>query len=77
MDYQRQDGKCAICGEPFTWRNPSTFDHQSGRGMGGGIRQDAIFDAEGNWINAAVHLYCNTAKGSRKYHWLDGKYIPK
>lgn len=76
----RQHWKCAICGRDFGYRddetNPATFDHALGRGMGAAIRDDRI-EIDGQWNNAALCLNCNTAKGSRKYHWLDGKYIPK
>jgi hypothetical protein len=52
------------------------FDHESGRGHGGGNRTDAILDAEGNWVNAALCHNCNQWKGSRRYKWVNGSYLP-
>jgi hypothetical protein len=69
----RQYGLCAICG---LWMSDPTFDHESGRGHGGGMRNDAIVDAEGNWVNAAVDLRCNVQKSSKRYHWKEGFYVP-
>lgn len=67
----RQDGICAICETPMTF---PTFDHEHSRG--GGKRDDRI-EIDGQWHNAAVHFECNTRKGSRRYHWVNGEYIPK
>jgi len=72
----RQDGNCAICGE-FMYGNEYAFDHQDGRGHGGGFRNDAILDAEGNWLNAALCHSCNGKKGSKRYQWLNGKYVQR
>ena len=41
-----------------------TFDHEFGRGMGGGKRDDRI-EIDGKWINGAAHEACNNWKGSR------------
>jgi len=73
--WERQNGLCAICGHPIELRY-AQFDHQAGRGHGGGHRTDAVLDVEGNWINAAVHGICNIRKGSKRYHWLEEKYVP-
>jgi hypothetical protein len=51
------------------------MDHQGGRGSGGGIRDDRTV-VDGEWHNAAVHGICNTRKGSKRYSWLNGKYVP-
>lgn len=69
--YFRQDCVCAICGE---WMDvtAATFDHEAGRGAN---RQDDRIEVDGQWINAALCLPCNGLKGSRKYHWQDGKYV--
>ncbi len=70
----RQDELCAICGE---WMDPydTTFDHEGGRGMSGFKRDDRT-SIDGKPFNAAVHCNCNSAKGSRRFHWDDnGKYI--
>lgn len=53
-----KENGCLFSGAP-------TFDHESGRGMGGGHRDDRI-EVEGKWHNAAVCLACNTEKGSRR-----------
>lgn len=73
--WQRQGETCAI-GNHFITVEEATFDHQDGRGHGGGHRTDAINDAEGNWINAAVCNHCNILKGSRRFTWVNGKYLP-
>lgn len=70
----RQDWLCAICGRAMAgWT--LTFDHQAGRGLGGGHRDDRI-EVDGNWQNAALHGACNIGKGSKRYEWRDGKYQP-
>jgi len=53
-----------------------TFDHEAGRGFGGGFRDDSLFHVDGTWRNAAVHFLCNGQKGSRAYRWQNGKYLP-
>lgn len=70
----RQAGRCAICHNPliFLWVQ---FDHQEGRGSGGGHRDDRI-EIHGQWHNAALCSDCNTRKGSVRYYWQDGLYVP-
>lgn len=68
---KRQGGRCALC----PWYLGMTFDHQDGRGSGGGHRDDRI-EIDGKWHNAALCIQCNGLKGSRRYHWIDGIYIP-
>lgn len=68
---KRQGGHCALC----PWYLGVTFDHQDGRGAGGGHRDDRI-EIDGKWHNAALCHTCNMAKGSRRYSWQDGKYLP-
>jgi len=70
---ERQRNECPIChrSEGFFWE----FDHQDGRGMNGSHRDDRI-EIDGEWHNAALCHDCNQAKGSKRYHWLDGKYVP-
>jgi hypothetical protein len=72
--YERQDGLCAICG---CWMAPeqATFEHEAGRGSGGGHRDDRS-EVDGHWQNAALDWGCNVAKGSRRYHWQDGFFVP-
>lgn len=71
---QRQDFQCAIGGE---WLAPNCgqFDHEAGRGSGGGHRDDRI-EIDGEWVNAAVCGACNGAKGSRRYSWQGNLYLP-
>jgi len=71
---RRQDGKCAICGRIMGF---PTFDHAAGRGMGGSKRDDRPNFDDGSPRNAALCWNCNALKGSKPYHWVDGKYIPK
>jgi hypothetical protein len=68
----RQRQRCAICSH---LNMDLEFDHQAGRGMGGAHRDDRI-EIEGQWNNAAVCHICNGFKGSRRYHWVDGDYVP-
>lgn len=70
----RQDYRCAIGGEMLDLRDVQ-FDHEAGRGSGGGHRDDRI-EIDGEWVNAAVCGACNGRKGSRRYSWQDGKYLP-
>lgn len=70
----RQRGVDAITGEPMdTWE--ATFDHEAGRGHGGGHRDDRI-GSDDDWHNAALSEASNSKKGSRRYKWVGGKYIP-
>lgn len=66
--WYRQSGKCCICGNPLNLFR-ATFEHQDGRGMGGGHRDDRI-EKDGNPYNGAAHWWCNGEKGSRRivYH---------
>lgn len=66
----RQEGRC--CLEAYAPMCPgsllpseSTFDHEHGRGAGGGKRDDRIQLPDGTWINGACHELCNAWKGSR------------
>lgn len=68
----RQGFLDAITGQHMhTWE--ATFDHQAGRTVG--KRDDRII-VDGEWHNAALGLQSNMQKGSRRYHWQDGKYVP-
>ena len=64
---ERQVWLCALCDMPLG--DDITFDHESGRGMGGSTRDDRI-EVNGKRKNAAVHYRCNMAKGSRKVPYL-------
>lgn len=73
--HERQHHICPLCGR-YLEEYLTTFDHESGRGLGGSHRDDRILDDDGNWKNAAVHFSCNGDKGSQRYHWQDGQYLP-
>lgn len=67
---KRQNGRCCLefycptC--PGSLRaHEATFEHESGRGGGGGKRDDRIVLPSGRWINGAAHAHCNSWKGSR------------
>lgn len=64
---------CAICRQLML---EPTFDHALGRGHGGGHRDDRAFDEAGNQVNAAVCVKCNGIKGSKRYAWIGGLYLP-
>jgi hypothetical protein len=58
----RQEKKCYLCGY-FLRKDEATFDHQDGRGHGGGHRDDRI-EKDGKPYNGAAHFRCNASKGS-------------
>lgn len=72
--WERQHSNCAICGHSMELRF-AQFDHQAGRGHGGGCRDDRTI-VNGQWNNAAVHGICNARKGSKRYHWVGKSYLP-
>lgn len=66
----RQSGRC--CLEAYAPMCPgalrvaeATFEHEHGRGHGGGKRDDRVSLPDGTWINGAAHPLCNEWKGSR------------
>ena len=67
---ERQGYVCAICGSD----EGAYFDHEAGRGAGGGLRDDRI-EVDGHWQNAALCYNCNQEKGSKRYYW-HGSYVP-
>ena len=68
---ERQMYVCALCPSD----DGAYFDHEAGRGAGGGLRDDRIV-VDGHWQNAALCYSCNQEKGSKRYHWVDGEYVP-
>lgn len=64
---ERQIGLCAICGKAMD--SDVSFDHELGRGMGGGKRDDRI-EIDGVRHNAAAHILCNRLKGSRRVEYV-------
>ena len=49
-----------------------TFDHEGGRGMNGGKRDDRIALPNGKRQNGAAHRACNNWKGSRVIRYNEG-----
>jgi len=72
MMAELQNFLCAICGE---WMIIPTFDHADNRCAG--HKDDRMIDFKtGRRINAALCFSCQGLKGSRRYHWIEGKYTP-
>ena len=61
--WERQSSTCAICGE---WLSSTciTFDHEDGRTSG--HKNEKLWRDDGRPMNAAVHLYCNIQRGSKR-----------
>jgi hypothetical protein len=72
----RQEFKCAMCIGYLHMLRPARFDHEDGRGMNGSHRCDKILHEDGRWKNAALCDGCNSRKGSKRYMWENGAYIP-
>lgn len=72
----RQGNQCPMCKGAF-WSSigSPTFDHQDGRGGNSGHRDDRLL-RNGEWYNAALCHKCNGEKGSIRYHWQNGLYVP-
>ena len=62
--WERQHHVCCICRDFLSWKD-AFFEHENGRGSGGGHRDDRI-EVDGKWQNGAAHALCNSAKGSRR-----------
>lgn len=67
---QRQGGRCCLEGfapgcSGYLRKGEATFEHEDGRGMGSGRRDDRI-EKDGRPYNGAAHLQCNMWKGSRR-----------
>jgi hypothetical protein len=73
---RRQFYQCPFCKQEFGGFRHPTFDHQDGRGMGGAHRDDRI-EVNGQPLNAALCSVCNGLKGSRRYFWKEGSYVPR
>lgn len=65
--HHRQGGMCCLCHLPLD-RRFATFEHEDGRGLGGGRRDDRT-EKDGHWINGAAHGQCNGEKGSRRVRY--------
>lgn len=78
-EYKRRTLEMA---ERQKWRDPwdgqfmseehVTFDHEQSRG--GGKRDDRILKPDGTWQNAAMGIFNNILKGSKRYKWIEGTY---
>lgn len=66
--WERQGGLCAICGHLLRIEQ-ATFDHSRPRGMGAAFRDDRL-EVDGKPINAAVHGFCNSQRGSKRTPYL-------
>jgi hypothetical protein len=73
--WERQKRRCCLegiiegCTGYLKWEE-ATFEHQNGRGHGGGSRDDRI-EIDGKPVNGVAHPRCNIAKGSRRIDYLD------
>jgi hypothetical protein len=77
--WERQNHFCCLygyipsCPGRLRWED-ATFDHESTRGLGGGLRDDRILiqvkqrdgSVKTRWQNGACHPQCNCEKGSRR-----------
>jgi len=73
--WERQLGLCAICRRAIALEE-ATYEHAIPRGHGGGNRNDACNFPDGRWRNAATCWKCNSAKGSKRYEWVDSCFVP-
>lgn len=60
----RQNNLCNLCGEPMA-DDDCTFEHEEGRGIGGGHRDDRI-ERDGHSYNSVAHWHCNVKKASMR-----------
>lgn len=68
--WERQKHVCCLCYQPMRL-SEAIFEHEAGRGMNGGHRDDRIVLPDGTWTNGAAHAGCNGEKGSKR-----GRYNP-
>lgn len=62
--WRRQRGVCPWCGQYIACGH-GEFDHENGRGSGGGKRDDRII-VDGKEQNACLHPLCNSDRGSTR-----------
>ena len=81
--WERQGKRCGLVISPQCKERggrlllaEAQFDHSNGRGMGGGKRTDAIVDKDGNPMNMAVCVWCNSLKSSRPLSDFINEIIP-
>jgi hypothetical protein len=70
----RQGKVCCLCRQKLALRD-ATFEHQDGRGMSGGHRDDRI-EIDGKPYNGAAHWKCNREKGSQRVDYTDFYFTP-
>jgi hypothetical protein len=58
----RQESLCCLCGG-YLHACDAVFEHEHGRGLNGGHREDRI-EIDGRWVNGASHFLCNGQKAS-------------
>jgi hypothetical protein len=68
--WHRQKGICSICLNPMRI-DEATYEHEDGRGMGGGHRDDRVV-IDGKQHNSACHGLCNVKKGSVRLEKFKG-----
>ena len=72
----RQKKRCCLerrvfgCPGVLRWGD-AVFEHQDGRGMSGGHRDDRI-EKDGKPYNGVAHAACNSLKGSRRIEYHEG-----
>ena len=76
IGWSRQNGRCCLEGHCPTCRGAlnleeATLEHENGRGMNGGHRDDRMVLPDGRWQNGAAHSLCNVWKGSRRIPYND------
>lgn len=73
--WERQGKRCCLeghiegCPGVLNWKD-TVFEHEEGRGHGGGHRDDRI-EVDGKRINGAAHATCNSKKASRRINYND------
>ena len=71
--WERQKRRCCLekhiaeCPGKLTWSD-AVFEHEAGRGHGGGTRDDRI-EVDGKPQNGVAHPECNLKKASVKIHY--------
>ena len=71
--WQRQRRRCCLelrvkgCPGILRWADAS-FEHEDGRGMGGGHRDDRT-EKDGKPYNGVAHAWCNVLKGSTRVNY--------
>lgn len=73
--WERQEKICCLyghipgCPGKLNWSD-TVFEHEDGRGHGGGHVDDRI-EVDGKWQNGAAHAWCNSKKASVRINYND------